>query len=116
MEAEQDSSVRNVVTVTLKDKTALHANYMPFIRGGGLYAVADKPYKLGDQVILSLKIDSIGKRFAIPGDVVWTAPSNNQDLYGIGVRFGGRTKDNVRVFLESILGDLASKPSVYHAY
>lgn len=110
---EQEApAVRNVVTVTLKDKTALHANYMPFIRGGGLYAVADKSYKLGDQVILSLKIESINKRFAIPGDVVWTSPESQ----GIGIRFSGRTKDNVRVFLESILGDLAGKPSAYHAY
>ena len=71
---QQDPTVRNVVSVTLKDKAALHANYMPFIRGGGLYAIADKPYNLGDQVILSLKIDSVGKRFAIPGDVVWMSP------------------------------------------
>ncbi|PWQ93919.1 PilZ domain-containing protein [Leucothrix arctica] len=113
---QQDPTVRNVVSVTLKDKAALHANYMPFIRGGGLYAVADKPYKLGDQVILSLKIDSVGKRFAIPGDVVWMSPKDSSGKHGIGVRFGGRTKDNVRVFLESILGDLAKKPSVYHAY
>ncbi len=113
---DQDPTVRNVVAVTLKDKAALHANYMPFIRGGGLYAVADKPYKLGDQVILSLKIDSVGKRFAIPGDVVWTSPQDASGSQGIGVRFGGRTRDNVRVFLESILGDLANKPSVYHAY
>ena len=113
---QQDPTVRNVVSVTLKDKAALHANYMPFIRGGGLYAIADKPYKLGDQVILSLKIDSVGKRFAIPGDVVWMTPKDSSGKHGIGVRFGGRTKDNVRVFLESILGDLAKKPSVYHAY
>lgn len=113
---QQEPAVRNVVTVTLKDKTALHANYMPFIRGGGLYAVSDKPYKLGEQVILSLKIESVGKRFAIPGDVVWTSPKDASGSQGIGVRFGGRTKDNVRVFIESILGDLAKKPSAYHAY
>ncbi|MGB1310096.1 MAG: PilZ domain-containing protein [Leucothrix sp.] len=114
MEAKQ--AVRNVIAVNLKDKTALHANYMPFIRGGGLYALTDQEFKLGDSVILSLKIMSIAKKFAIPGKVVWMSPQQAQGAQGIGVQFVGRTKNNVKLTLESILGELASKPSIYHTY
>ena len=112
---EQKQAVRNVITVFLRDKTALHANYMPFIRGGGLYAMTDQDYNLGDTVILSVKIEALAKKFAIPGRVVWKSPQQSQGQ-GVGVQFSGRTKDNVRMALESILGELAKKPSIYHTY
>jgi len=113
---EEKQEVRNVISVSFKDKTALHANYMPFIRGGGLYAATDKEFMLGDSVILSLKIMSISKKFAIPGKVVWMSPLQAQGAQGVGVQFAGRTKENVRMALEAILGDLAAKPSIYHTY
>ena len=112
---EQEQAVRNVIAVSLRDKTALHANYMPFIKGGGLYAITDQEFKLGDKVILSVKIEALSKKFAIPGKVVWMSPRQAQGQ-GVGVQFSGRTKDNVRLALESILGDLAKKPSIYHTY
>lgn len=112
---EKAQAIRNVIAVSLKDKTALHANYMPFIKGGGLYAMTDQLYNLGDQVILSVKIQTLGKKFAIPGKVVWMSPQQSQGQ-GVGVQFTGRTKDNVRSALESLLGDLAKKPSIYHTY
>ena len=112
---EQEQAVRNVIAVTLKDKTALHANYMPFIRGGGLYAMTDQIFNLGDTVILSVKIEALAKKFAIPGRVVWMSPQQSQGQ-GVGVQFSGRTKDNVRLAIENILGELARKPSIYHTY
>ena len=112
---EQEQAVRNVIAVTLKDKTALHANYVPFIRGGGLYAMTDQIFNLGDTVILSVKIEALAKKFAIPGRVVWMSPQQSQGQ-GVGVQFSGRTKDNVRLAIENILGELARKPSIYHTY
>ena len=113
---EEKQEVRNIISVSLKDKTALHANYMPFIKGGGLYAATDKKYNLGDSVILSLHIMSISKKFAITAKVVWMSPHQALGPQGVGVQFTGRTRDNVRMALESILGDLAKKPSIYHTY
>lgn len=113
---EEKQAVRNVISVSLKDKTALHANYMPFIRGGGVYATTAQEFKLGDSVIVSMQIMSEAKKFAIPGKVVWMSPQQAQGSQGVGVQFTGRTKENVRMALESLLGELASKPSVYHTY
>lgn len=112
---QQASGTRNVIAVSLRDKTALHANYMPFIKGGGLYAMTDQRFNLGDSVILSVKIEAFGKKFAIPGEVVWMSPEQTQGQ-GVGVQFSGRTKVNVKKALESMLGDLAKKPSLYHTY
>lgn len=112
---EEIQAKRNVISVSLRDKTALHANYMPFIRGGGLYAITEQRFNLGDEVILSVKIDAMGKKFAVPGRVVWMSPEQSQGQ-GVGVQFTGRTKDNIRKALETLLGDLAKKPSIYHTY
>ena len=113
---EEIREAKNIIPVSIKDKTALHANYMPFIRGGGLYAATDKKLSLGDPVILSLNILSISKKFAITGKVVWMSPQQALGAQGVGIQFTGRTKDNVRMALESILGELAAKPSIYHTY
>lgn len=113
---EEKQEVRNIVSVSLKDKTALHANYMPFIKGGGLYVATDKIFKFGDSIVISLQIASIAKKFAIPGKVVWLSPLQAQGAQGVGVQFTGESKGNVKMALESVLGDLASKPSIYHTY
>ncbi len=113
---EEKQAVRNVIPVSLKDKTALHANYMPFIKGGGLYAATDKKFSLGDAVILSVQIASVSKKFAVTGKVVWMSPQQAAGAQGVGVQFTGRTAENVRMTLEVILGELASKPSIYHTY
>ena len=113
---ENKAAVTAVIPLSLKDKTALHASYMPFIKGGGLYAISPKPHQLGDDVILSLRIESIGKKFAIPGKVVWLAPQSSSGKQGVGIRFAGATSKKVRMVLESVLGDLATKPSAYHTY
>ena len=112
---EEQQDAKNIIPVILKDKTALHANYMPFIRGGGIYAATDKQLNLGDSVILSMQITSIAKKFATSGKVVWMSPlvQGNQ---GVGVQFTGTNKDNIKLALESVLGELAAKPSVYHTY
>jgi len=113
---EEKQEARNILSVTLKDKTALHANYMPFIRGGGIYAATEQEFSLGDSVILSMNLIAQAKKFAVPGKVVWMSPQQAQGAQGVGVQFTGNTKDNVRMALESILGDLATKPSIYHTY
>ena len=113
---EVKQEAKNIISVSLKDKTALHANYMPFIRGGGIYAMSEKEFQLGDSVILSLHIMSISKKFATPGKVVWMSPQQAQGSQGVGVQFTGTNKDNVRMALETVLGELAAKPSVYHTY
>ena len=113
---EEKQVTRNVIPVSFKDKTALHANYMPFIKGGGLYAATDKKFNLGDSILLSVHIMSLSKKFAITAQVVWMSPQQALGAQGVGVQFTGRTADNVRMTLESILGDLAAKPSIYHTY
>ena len=53
----QTTSVRQgILSLTIKDKSALYAAYMPFISGGGLFIPTKKDYKLGDEVFMLLTL------------------------------------------------------------
>ena len=41
-----------LLTLTIKDKSALYLAYMPFIKNGGLFIPTNSSYKLGDEVFM----------------------------------------------------------------
>ena len=62
-----------LLTLTIKDKSALYAAYMPFLDGGGLFIPTNDKYNFGDEVFLLLSLidepekllDSSNKTFSI---------------------------------------------------
>ena len=47
---------QGILSLTIKDKAALYAAYMPFIRNGGLFIPTNKAYNLGDEVFMLLSL------------------------------------------------------------
>ena len=47
---------QGILSLTIKDKSALYAAYMPFIRNGGLFIPTNKSYHLGDEVFMLLTL------------------------------------------------------------
>ena len=47
---------QGILSLTIRDKSALYASYMPFIKNGGLFIPTAKPYKLGDEVFMLLTL------------------------------------------------------------
>ncbi|MEL7374945.1 MAG: pilus assembly protein PilZ, partial [Pseudomonadota bacterium] len=45
-----------LLTLTIKDKSALYLAYMPFIRNGGLFIPTNSSYRLGDEVFMLLSL------------------------------------------------------------
>ena len=45
-----------VLSLSIKEKAALYAAYMPYIKGGGLFIPTNKSYKLGDEVFMLLSL------------------------------------------------------------
>src|SRR5262245_5197084 len=45
-----------LLTLTIKDKSALYLAYMPFIKNGGLFIPTNSSYKLGDEVFMLLNV------------------------------------------------------------
>lgn len=105
--------------LTLKDDAALHSSFMPFIRGGGIFVPTKQSaiYKFGDEVIISMHLQSTNKKLAIPGAVVWIAPEScERGTEGIGVQFTGATKAKVKLIIETMLGNRATVPPLVRFY
>jgi type IV pilus assembly protein PilZ len=95
-------------SLTIKDKAALHASYMPFILGGGLFIPTRKSLRLRDELFLLLRLtadEQTVDTLAIAGKVVWLTPRNshNGKTPGVGVQFL-TTSTKALNRLESYLG------------
>ena len=93
-----------VVSVSIKDLTALNAAYMPFIVGGGLFIPTDKPYSIGSELFLLLHIIDKLEPLAIAAKIIWITPARAtaQRVRGIGVQFNDPV-DNARKYIENTL-------------
>lgn len=81
-----------VLTLSIKDKPALYAAYMPFIIGGGLFVPTNREYPMGQEVFILLHIMEESDRLPIAGKVIWKTPQNSEAhrIAGIGVQFNAK--------------------------
>jgi len=96
-----------VLSLAIKEKAALYAAYMPFLKNGGMFVPTQKPYKLGDEIYLILALMDDPNKYPIAGKVVWITPAgaNNNKAQGVGVHFpDDETGTRTRVRIEEILG------------
>jgi type IV pilus assembly protein PilZ len=97
----------SVLSLAIKEKAALYAAYMPFLKNGGIFVPTTKPYKIGDEIYLILTLMDDPNKYPIAGKVVWITPAgaNNNKAQGIGVHFpGDETGQRARLRIEEILG------------
>lgn len=78
-----------VLSLSIKEKSALFAAYMPFIKGGGLFIPTNKSYKMGEEVFMLLTLMDDPARLPVSGKVVWLTPSGAHGgrTQGVGVQF-----------------------------
>ena len=99
-----------LLTLTIKDKSALYLAYMPFVRNGGLFVPTNSSYNLGDEVFMLLNLMGEEERIPVAGRVIWVTPKGAQGkrLAGIGVQFseqdGGATQKKIEDYLAGALG------------
>lgn len=104
-----------IITLNLKDKSALYVSYMPFIKNGGLFIPTAKEYRLGDEVFILLTLLDSAERLPVAGKVVWVTPraAQGKRAQGIGVQFstqdGGITQKKIEAILAGALA--ADRPT-----
>ena len=78
-----------VLSLSIKEKSALFAAYMPFIKGGGLFIPTNKQYKMGEEVFMLLTLMDDPAKLPVSGKVVWVTPSgaHGSRTQGVGVQF-----------------------------
>ncbi len=82
---------QGIMNLTIKDKNALYAAYMPFVSNGGLFIPTTKSFHLGDEVFILLTLMDSPERLPVPARVVWITPhgAEGNSSTGMGVQFTG---------------------------
>ncbi len=95
-----------VLSLAIKDKAALYAAYMPYLKNGGIFVPTTRVYQLGDEVYLILTLMEDPTKIPVAGKVVWMSPAGGGARQpGIGVHFpADESGMNARRRIEEILG------------
>ena len=97
-----------VLSLNIRERAALYAAYMPFLKGGGIFIPTSRQYQLGEEVFMLLSLMDDPNRIAVQGRVVWITPEGVQGnrTQGIGVQFTqDETGATARSTIEQILGE-----------
>ena len=96
---------QGILSLTIKDKSALYAAYMPFVRGGGLFIPTKKSYMLGDEVFMLLTLMDETEKIPVAGKIIWITPVGAQGnrAAGIGVQFSDQDEGAARNKIEGYL-------------
>jgi type IV pilus assembly protein PilZ len=113
---DQSVNKPGVLSLAIKEKSALYAAYMPYIKGGGLFIPTNKNYKIGEEVFMLLSLVDDPVKLKVVGKVVWTTPTASANRpQGIGVQFSEKDGGlEVRNKIESILGGTLKSSRATH--
>jgi type IV pilus assembly protein PilZ len=95
-----------VLSLAIKEKSALYAAYMPYIKGGGLFIPTTRVFKIGEEVFMLLSLIDDPVKLKVVGKVVWITPTSQAGRpQGVGVKFSEKDGGiEVKNKIESILG------------
>lgn len=97
----------SVIQLAIKEKTALHAAYIPIFTTGGVFIPTQRDYRLGDAVYVLISLPNDPQRYPVAGKVAWVTPpkaSQNRNQ-GVGVVFPDDEKSRaLKLKIEEILG------------
>jgi len=110
-----DPTHQGMLSLSIRDVGILYSHYMPFIRNGGLFIPTQRPYNLGDEIFVLLKLMNEPERIPVVGKVILVTPKNadNQRSQGIGIQFDGEEGQLIRARIETYLAgyDGGSQPT-----
>ena len=104
-----------LLTLTIKDKSALYLAYMPFVKNGGLFIPTNSNYRLGDEVFMLLNLMGEDEKLPVAGRVIWVTPKGAQGnqgkrTAGIGVQFSEQDRGQTQKKIETYLAGALDRP------
>jgi type IV pilus assembly protein PilZ len=109
----------SVLSLTISQKSALYAAYLPHLKRGGIFIPTTKQYRLGDEVFMLLSLMDDPNKIPVAGQVVWVTPANCQGskAQGIGVHFtDDESGYSAKRKIEVLLGGLMTSTRSTHTY
>lgn len=105
----------SVIQLSIKEKTALYAAYIPAFTDGGVFIPTSRDYALGDDVYVLLSLPEDVQRYPVAGKVAWVTPAKAAGgrTQGVGIKFPKDDKSQaLKLKIEELLGaQLASERS-----
>lgn len=102
-----DAARPGVLSLSIREKSALFAAYMPFLKGGGIFIPTNKSYRMGEEVFMLLTLLDDPARLPVSGRVVWMTPAGAHGgrTQGVGVQFADNESGRAaRNRIEGLLG------------
>lgn len=97
----------SVIQLSIKEKAALYAAYIPAFTDGGIFIPTTRDYALGDDVYVLLSLPDDPQRYPVAGKVAWITPERAAGgrTQGVGVLFPKDDKTRaLKLKIEEILG------------
>jgi type IV pilus assembly protein PilZ len=107
---------QRILSFVIKDKNALYAAFMPFIKNGGLFIPTSKPYHLGEEIFLLLRLMDEPERIPVAGKVVWVTPAGAEGnrAVGVGIQLGDQDMGIARRKIEDYLAEMLTSDRPTH--
>lgn len=97
----------SVIQLSIKEKAALYAAYIPLFTEGGVFIPTSREYALGDDVYVLLSLPEDVQRYPVAGKVAWVTPAKAAAgrTQGVGILFPKDEKSRaLKLKIEEILG------------
>jgi type IV pilus assembly protein PilZ len=97
----------SVIQLSIKEKAALYAAYIPLFADGGLFVPSSREHRLGDDLYVLVSLPDDPQRYPVAGKVAWITPARatGNRTQGVGVRFPSDEKTHqLKLRIEQILG------------
>ena len=97
----------SVIQLSIKEKAALYAAYIPMFSEGGVFIPTPRDYNLGDDVYVLLSLPDDSQRYPVAGKVAWVTPPKAAGgrTQGVGIVFPKDEKSRaLKLKIEEILG------------
>lgn len=97
----------SVIQLSIKEKAALYAAYIPLFSDGGIFIPSSRDYRIGDDVYVLLSLPDDPQRYPVAGKVAWVTPAKAAGgrTQGVGIRFPADEKSRqLKLKIEEILG------------
>ena len=106
---------QDVLNVIIADQQALYDSYMSFLQNGGLFTKTSQEYRLGEEVLVLLKLLDQPEKLPVAGKLVWVTPQGAQGNRpaGIGIEFS-KEDAALNATIENYLGGTLSADRVTH--
>jgi len=97
----------SVIQLSIKEKAALYAAYIPLFAEGGIFVPTTREHRLGDDLYVLIALPDDPQRYPVAGKVAWITPARatGNRTQGVGIRFPSDAKTHeLKQRIEQILG------------